>query len=211
MQFAGAVIQASHPWLHDLGSLAIGATMNADVVISLAILKVIWDQRGGLLENFAPFVIDCLKSAGRPEVSLVEVHTCLAARFGLKVPLGPLKTLLRRLVRRDLLKAQEGVYLCNPAQLPDAGLVAKRKKALAKYGDLVRGFVEFCKARFDKEIDELEAKALLSELIESWALPILKGSMVDSAVETFTDIALRYPAQAHIKQAPRARRLSSTS
>src|SRR6266581_9779061 len=66
------------------------------LVTSLAILKVNWDKGRDYIANYVPFVAECLRKAPQPEVSLANLQAAVSAEFGLKIPLGALKTVLRR-------------------------------------------------------------------------------------------------------------------
>ena len=56
---------------------------------SLAILRINWDtQQQSWIDNFVPFVVECLRiSAARP-LEMGEVQRTLRDQFGLDVPIG---------------------------------------------------------------------------------------------------------------------------
>jgi len=78
--------------------------MTGQVITSLAILKVNWDRGHDYIKNFVPFVAECLRTAPQPEVSLPELQTAIHDTFGLRIPQGALKTILRRAVRSGYAK-----------------------------------------------------------------------------------------------------------
>ncbi len=63
-------------------------SMQESVLVSFAILNTNWEARHtSYIDNFVPFVSDCLRTSGSPAVSGVEVQACLRDRFGLQIPL----------------------------------------------------------------------------------------------------------------------------
>jgi len=86
-------------------------SIHEQVIASLAILKVNWDRGHDYIENFVPFVAECLRVAPQAEVSLPELQTAVAESFGLSIPQGALMTILKRAVKRGYAKRQEGLYL----------------------------------------------------------------------------------------------------
>ena len=51
--------------------------MSEHVITSLAILKANWDKGLDYIENFVPFVAECLRTAPQDEVSLPELQAAI--------------------------------------------------------------------------------------------------------------------------------------
>jgi hypothetical protein len=90
------------------------------VLISLAVLKVNWDQqRKDYIENFVPFVLECIRTADADVVSMVNLQTQLAREFRLSIPQSVLSVILRRAARRGFLRVDNHTYRRIPEQLSD--------------------------------------------------------------------------------------------
>src|SRR5262252_2117119 len=93
--------------------------MSTDTLVSLAILKVNWDRGQDYIENFVPFVAEALRHSLDDVVSLPALQKDLRQRFGLDLPLNPLRQVLQRAAaaRHNFVRRQSGVFYRNPAQL----------------------------------------------------------------------------------------------
>jgi hypothetical protein len=172
----------------------------SNLAVSLAVLKVNWDKQGAdFLENYVPFVIDCISAAPQAEVSLLEVHEALIERFALQVPLGPLKTILRRLARRDIVRRCEGIYIRNTKALPATDLLSQREEALRRHAMLVERFVTFLSEALEENVTGAEASARLDALVEQWAVPLLETSFAGQRAPTHGMTEEQYPTQAFVR------------
>src|SRR6266566_3761509 len=88
--------------------------MSERLITSLALLKVNWDRGLDYIENFVPFVAECLRQAHTSEISLPQVQTAMAENFSLSIPQGALKTILKRATRRGYVVRVEGIYRRSP-------------------------------------------------------------------------------------------------
>ncbi len=62
--------------------------MHPQAIPSLAILKVNWDRGVDYIDNFVPFVAECLRGAPEPEVSMAYLQKAMIDSFGLRIPQG---------------------------------------------------------------------------------------------------------------------------
>lgn len=85
-----------------------------DTLISLAMRKVNWDLfQQDYIENFVPFVAIGLRTNAQPEVSLQQLQRNITESFGLTIPQGALKTIVKRCVKKKYAAAVHGVYRRN--------------------------------------------------------------------------------------------------
>jgi hypothetical protein len=82
--------------------------MSDRTITSLAILKVNWDHGRDYIENFVPFVAESLSPMPQQEVSLPELQAAIYENFGLHIPQGALKTVLRRAAKKGYLRRARG-------------------------------------------------------------------------------------------------------
>ena len=83
---------------------------NARILVSLAILKTNWDKGQDYLENFMPFILECIRTQNENIVSIEILSACLKENFGFNIPKNPLKTLLKRAKKQKYLSIENGVY-----------------------------------------------------------------------------------------------------
>ncbi len=155
--------------------------MSGPVIPSLAILKVNWDAGKDYIENFVPFIAECLRTAPHTEVSLPELQTAVAEKFGLRIPQGALNTVLRRAARRGFAERTEGIYRRNEGALANLDLSRTRSDVLRKYEALIRKLVGFCRKRFKVEWTPEEADAALLANLETGSSAVL-AAVVDGRV-----------------------------
>lgn len=171
-----------------------------DLVTGLAILKVNWDRQGtDYMENFVPFLVDCLRALPRDDISLIEVSAVMQERFGLELPLGVLKTLLRRLSRRDIVSLAEGVYRVRREKLPEGDLLTLRQAATRQYEAFVASFMRFHADRLESPILRETADDLIATFLEDRSLSILKGFYELDPDRGFDNEAARYPLNAFVR------------
>lgn len=144
------------------------------VETSLAILKVNWDSRGhDYIENFVPFVLEALRTSPRPEISLPQIQESLESEFGLIIPLGALKTILRRVVRRGFAQIEHGIYSRNDSKIGTTDMPQLRDQAMAEFKALARSYVTFVADRFSVQHSEDDALAALDTYVQVWSSAML--------------------------------------
>ena len=86
-------------------------SMTTTSLTSLAILKVNWDRLNrDYIENFVPFVVECVRLAAEPIISLSKVRAEMSAQFGLDLPLNTLRHIFNRATKRGYFKRQNRVF-----------------------------------------------------------------------------------------------------
>lgn len=148
--------------------------MAQDIIPSVAILKVNWDEGHDYIDNFVPFVAECLRAAPQPEVSLEELQKSLANGFGFQVPQGALKSILSRAARRGLVKRVHGIYRRDDAALAALdGFSRNRATVLQRYEALVDKLADFSKNHFDVAWSREQVEAALLRYLQEGAAAVL--------------------------------------
>lgn len=109
------------------------------VIASLAILKVNSDHGADYIDNFVPFVGECLRKATADEVSLGDLQVQMKSEFGLEVPQAALRSVLDRAVRAGFATREHRLYRRNKAALDASGFESSRQRALREVTALVDG------------------------------------------------------------------------
>jgi len=158
-------------------------TISTRAIVSLAILKANWDRLGSdYIENFVPLVAECLKAASTPEVSINEVQCAFVDNFGLRVPLGALKTILHRCAKRGYVRRKSGIYIRDDAALSRLGFASVRADVLRKHENLSTKLIDFCKERHGVSWTAEEADAALLAYLEERSPSILAAAIEGSPI-----------------------------
>jgi hypothetical protein len=118
--------------------------VSEQVIVSLAILKVNWDQGRDYVANFLPFAGEALRSIPQRRVSLPDIQTALFDQFGLRIPQGALKTILNSAARQGYVTRDAGDYVKNEERLTGLSLSPARNRYLRAYEALRNTFIAFC-------------------------------------------------------------------
>lgn len=156
--------------------------MVASVIPSLAIVKVNWDDRRDYIDNFVPFVAECIRVAAHAEISVSEVQAAVARSFGLTIPQGALQTILNRVRKQGYVERVEGVYRRNDEALARLEFAKVRDDALRKSEALSAKLIEFCGNRFRMEWSPQEAETALLTYLEKGSSAILAAALGDRII-----------------------------
>jgi len=154
------------------------------VITSLAILKVNWDRGYDYIENFVPFVAECLRIAPQPEVSLPELQAAMFQTFGLRIPQGSLKTILKRAVKRGYLEPTKGIYRRNEDALATLDFASTRADVLRDHEALIGKLINFCNTRHKISWSQKDAEAALLMYIKDRSMPILAAAVEGEPIPT---------------------------
>ncbi len=148
--------------------------MSTDTLVSLAILKVNWDRLGrDYVENFVPFVAEALRHSPDEVVSLPILQKDLRQRFGLELPLNPLRQVLQRAARHNFVRRQSGVFYRNPAQLATLNFAEVRSAVVSIHDRLLPKLRDFVRTERRTEWSEEEAAAAISAFLADQGLRFL--------------------------------------
>ncbi len=142
--------------------------MSSAAIVSLAILKVNWDRLGrDYVENFVPFVAEALRQETEDVVSLPDLQREVKSRFGLELPLNPLRQILQRCAKCDFVRRQSGVFYRNAGRLASLNFAEVRQSVVSLHDRVLSRVRDF--ARRERGIDwseEQAAAAVHSFLVE---------------------------------------------
>lgn len=159
------------------------AAVSDRVISSLAIVKVNFDRRRSFLENFAPFLRHCLgmmDSSGA--VSAPDLQEAIQREFGLELPQGVIKTMLRREERRGHVKRVNRTLWVEHEALEDVDLEADRADAQRKQKALIAAINEFAAEDFDLDWGEDHTQALLMDYLDSFSTTLLAAAITGRAI-----------------------------
>jgi hypothetical protein len=149
------------------------------VIATLAILKVNSDHGADYVDNFVPFVAECLRKSASDVVSLTDLSEALRANFGLDIPDGPLRTILSRAVRDGYARYEQRVVVRNPKALENFSLQDARANAARQVSALVERLVRFSSTLLESAWLEKEAEGALLNYLADRGASLLAASAAD--------------------------------
>lgn len=162
------------------GSAALQPTGSAPSprLVTLAILKSNWNDGRSYLDNFVPFVAQCLRDAPTP-LDLKQVQTAMRVTFGMKIPQQPLETVLKRARSAGYVERSGGLYHPNREALAETTSPAQND-FLRCYKALVLQLQDFAGKRYGRELTDVAAAAALDGYVDDFGAPIvLRGAAAE--------------------------------
>lgn len=161
--------------------------MPKSVIPSLAILKVNWDEGRDYIENFVPFVAECIRTAPQPEISVSDLQSAVRDTFGINIPQGALQIILGRVTKHGYVRRTGGIYLRDETKLAKLDFSEVRDTALRQHGALINKLVKFIKEKFGVEWTEEQAESSLLSYLDDDSSGILASLIIGNQTTTTTD------------------------
>jgi hypothetical protein len=146
-------------------------------ITSLALLKVFWDAQKSYVENFVPFVCDCLRSAPQNEVSLPALQKSIKNDFGLEIPQGALRTIVEKARRSGLVTIQHGVFQRTARCLESDNLTTIKSEVLRKGAALVQKLSDYAKKHFEIDWTPSQAETALYSYLRERSSGVLQAAL----------------------------------
>lgn len=157
--------------------------MSSPAVVSLAILKANADSlRKDYLENFVPFVAECLRTAEGDIVSTPDVQHRLRTQFGLNIPQSTITTLLSRLRKQGYVNADNGAYTRSLEKLNRLTFSDLQQQVMRMHATLIGSLQSFCQQRFHITWTPEEATAALDASLGDNELLTVKAATDEPVV-----------------------------
>lgn len=153
--------------------------MAEQVLTSLAILKVNWNKGKDYIENFIPFIANCLLNSKSKEISISELQNEVFNTFNIKIPQGALRTILHRCVKNNLVKIENHVYIKNEDELKKIEFKKISSDAERQESALISKLIQFAKDRFNKKWTADIAENSLFAYLKKRSMTIM-STIVDS-------------------------------
>jgi hypothetical protein len=141
--------------------------MTNPAIISLAILKVNWDiLKKGYLENFIPFVAECIRRSEEDVISLPNLQNNLRDFFGMELPQNVIDAILKKARNQGYIKLENRVYKRNLEKLTGFGFSDIQQQVLRMHESLVKSLIEFCSKNYNESWSEEDAENALQSYIQ---------------------------------------------
>lgn len=153
---------------------------SGEVLISLALLNLNWEQGRSFVDYFKPFVIDVARALQSP-FAAEDVRGEVRASFGIELPTRVVTNILKRLVKdgtmdRKPQRRNDHLYCTKERLRSQQPLRSKSQDARREHEALLHSFVEFAAAHSTPLTLE-EAEDSLLKFLEVYGLPLLRSSV----------------------------------
>ena len=152
-------------------------TASAEVLTSLAILKVQVGQGQDFLQNFIPFVAECVRADSSEVITVPALQAGFKRLFGFNVPAGVVLNLLRRATTQGYATLDNRVYRPVRAALNALTVERDRERAGQELDSLAQDFQQFTLEAYDHHLTLSEAEdALFGFITEHGVFSLLDGA-----------------------------------
>jgi len=159
--------------------------MSSEVITSLAILLVNWDQGKDYIDNFVPFVGQCIISL-RPEVvSVQQVQEKMLHDYGLQVPQNTIKSILRKAKKRGYVQKRDDAYVPNLEALQTLNFETTRQDILRQHNAIVEKITEFAGEKYGLSLTTETSEDMLLSYIRMHDIELL-GCMLSGEMSKTT-------------------------
>lgn len=152
--------------------------MENNAIVSLAILKVNFDEKKDYLETFLPFVLETIRCGNDEIISIDYVQEEIKNIFGLNIPIYSIDALLRKACKKGYVKKDNGKYVRNKQVLRETNFKSVRNNMLKKQEELNERIVEFMKKKYNISLKVLEAEKYFLSYIEKNQILSIKQSII---------------------------------
>lgn len=137
--------------------------MTTPLITSLAILKVNFDRGGqDYVGNFLPLAGEILRQSAQDIVSVTQVQAGFRNEFGLEIPQGPIRTILKRAVSAGFARSHaNGTFRRDSERLASLSFSPIRDAALREQQSLVGRLMSFARTE-GRTVGAGEAEVLLA-------------------------------------------------
>ena len=122
--------------------------MPEQAITSLALLKVFWDAQQDYVGNFIPFICECLRVAPQDEISLPALQESVRNKFGIDMPEGALKTIVKKAVKSGFVVVGHQIFRRTKQCIESTAFSEARSDALRKGNALVEKLTVYAKTQF---------------------------------------------------------------
>jgi len=164
--------------------------MTSRAVISLAILKVNWDElKTDYLENFVPIVAECIRLSQEDVVSLPNLQADLQNRFGLRIPQNAINAILRRVHKRGYIRSDNKIYKRNTSKLEGLNFHGVQQQVLRMHESVIDHLIRFCAERFSTAWSLIEAENAFQAYAEENQLLIISSQDFTPLISSSSHVA----------------------
>jgi hypothetical protein len=147
----------------------------ANVVATLALLKVYWDsEHRDYIDTFVPFVVTLLNKHNYDGIEVNQICTDFRRDFGLSIPYHPMITILNRVRLEGYIRRQRnGLFITVKEKIAEGSFANIAAEQIRRQVSLTKHLVAYARYKHDEEMSEAEAEASLIDFLRAHDLDIL--------------------------------------
>ncbi|HEY4411105.1 MAG TPA: hypothetical protein VGO87_14600, partial [Acidimicrobiia bacterium] len=161
----------STPATDGTGALKSPVTLSAPKLVTLAILKANWNAGRSYLDNFVPFVAECLRVGGAP-VTTKQVQDAMRKRYGIRIPQHTLETVLKRARHQGLATKSDDLHHPDLEALA-ATVTPSSNDFLRCHAAVVDQLKSFAAERYRRTVSDGDATTALESYVSEYGAPIV--------------------------------------
>ncbi|MFI5004299.1 MAG: hypothetical protein ACHQE6_04725 [Solirubrobacterales bacterium] len=150
---------------------------SSELLVTLGILTINWNENRDSVANFAPFIVQALKETEDHVVTVGGIQDLVRHTFDLQIPQGALNTILRRATREGYATIEHGVLSPNHAKLADFDLRSKRADVERQRAALLVRLRRFAEVEFHMTWSPRDVEKALLAYVSAQAMPLLAATV----------------------------------
>ena len=149
------------------------------IIASLAILMANWDEDRSkdYLYPFAEMLAEVISQYDESVLATSDLQGEFRRIFGLKLPIGIINSLLRRLEKRKLIRRENRYYTPNREKLRNRNFSDTQAKVLEEYDSLIDNMVKYCESEFSRNVTRQDAENLLEGFLAEHQVALLNAML----------------------------------
>jgi hypothetical protein len=149
------------------------------IATTLAILRVNHEREVSYLDSYLPFAYHCLQLLSNTEdpIGARPVQRLLRSEFGLALPLGVVRSLLRRAAEEGKLRDENRLLFLIDDQLADCSLNRERAEFGRRFSHLAASLAQYAYSEHDLGWGASRAKSQLLTYVDHFSSDILAAAL----------------------------------
>jgi len=147
------------------------------ITTSLAILLVNWDEGKSYIDNFVPFVGQCIVTLRPKVVSVPELQRKMLDDYGLQIPQNSLKTILKRAAKKGYIQPEHNAYIPNYEALKGLDFETTRQQVARKHNAIIEKLINFASKRYGTTLTIEAAENMLLSYVKQHDIELLNCSL----------------------------------
>ena len=156
--------------------------MVSQTIISLAILKVNWDQNKSPLEPFVPIIAECIRLSKDDVVSVPALQKKIESQFGLRFPQNTIKMILRRMRKRQYVKKQDQIYVRDMGKLGKLNFHEVQQRIVRIHEALINELIAYVSSEHQVSWSDQDAVTALQSYFEESQLQVVNAATYGTVI-----------------------------
>lgn len=147
---------------------------------TLALLRASHERgEASYLESYLPFVLHCVRLLPDDDapIGAKSIQGLLKVEFGIKLPLGVIRSLLRGAADAGSIREDKKLYFAVPEQLADCDLTPAREQFGREFTLLAAELAQLAQERHELKWGLAKAKSLLVQYVDGFSSDILYAAI----------------------------------